>query len=631
MIKMQKLARLLYFCLAILVFGSCEETKYILPPEVKIQTPEFGLSVALGESVDISAEVSNVSEDAQYQWSVNGIKVSTARTLHFEGIEPGNNTVKLSVTTENGTGTDAVNILVARGEIDASISVVGNREPEIEYLDSLVLRGNVFCREDYEVEWIVDDERVSKESYYVFKALKEGIHTVTFKALDVNGKFVTAEIDIKVNVPVLDAIIEEPEFGFRTPMGEPLTLHGEANRVGDIAWEWSINGEVVGNEQDYTLPADNLDLVEVTLKVTDPTQTASSKVTVDVHNATQYGTYIVSKKDIHFVDYAGRITKNVYTAANPDVDIDDIDFSGTSDYNDKYLVYQADQNFVMGDDRLFTTDFVFDIIDLKTLHIIKSLKISIKGEANNFTSDGKVAIVNENLFYTAKMWDDTGDPDAIYMIDINTGDKKMVYSLQDKTVAALFSHNGHVYFCSSNELTAIDGTTGEVIYTKPKQSSISNMSKRETYTVADNKLYRFQSNSSYVICYDLLTGDFTRFLNTKDSPRLYLRNMCVYNDYIYACNDGFLGRMPVNSDETRRPFTYLADLNSNNQYGSGYVLNENKENLKIMPDGIMFVRWQGSTSYQTIVGIYSIKDPATMISQLETPRQDYIYQFIYRE
>ncbi len=631
MSKIFKLAGSLIMYLAVMNLMSCKETEYVLPPEVTIQIPEAGLSVALGESIDISANVKNADTGAAYQWSVNGIKVSTERVLHFEGKESGNNTVKLTVIAENGTATDAANVLVARGEIDASISVVGDRKPEIEYLDSLVLRGNVFCREDYEVEWLIDDKRVSKEHYYVFKALKEGVHKVTFKALDANGKFATNDIEIKVNVPVLDVAIDEPEYGFRTPVGTPLTLHGEANRISDVQYEWIVNGKVVGTEQDYTLPGENLDLVEVTLKVTDPTQTASTKVTVDVHNVTQYGSYIVSQKDFHFVDYAGRLTMNVYTAANPDVDVDKVSFNATSDYNDKYFVYQsASKNVISGSSR--TAERTFSVIDLKTLHQLKEVKISFQGAVGT----GKMAIANDNIFYAVKITDNQykgEDLDGLYMIDPNTGEKKRIFDLEDKTTLnTIFSHNGRIFLiCNGKEMSAFNGSTGALLYTK-SDFYLSNMDKRETYAVGDDKLIRFQSNSSYMICYDLLTGERTMFYGEKDSSRLYARNMSIYNGYVYTCNDGFVGRIQLESEEEDRPFNYIADINSHNQATpySDYVMNESTENFKIMPDGIILAHWRDKYFGGSVVGIYSVKDPGTILNKLETSRPNYIYQYIYR-
>lgn len=634
MIKMQKLARLLYVCLAILVFGSCKETEYILPPEVKIQTPEFGLSVALGESVDISAEVKNVPAEAFYQWSVNGIKVSTERVLHFEGIEPGNNTVKLTVSTDNGTATDAVNVLVARGEIDATISVVGDRQPEIEYLDSLVLRGNVFCREEYEVEWIVDDQRVSKEAYYVFKALKEGIHTVTFKALDVNGKFVTDQIDIKVNVPVLDAVIEEPEFGFRTPMGTPLTLHGEANRVSDLAWEWSVNGQVVGTEQDYTLPADNLDLVEVTLKVTDPTQTASTKVTIDIHNATQYGTYVVAKDNIHFIDYAGRTYKNLYTEANPD--ITSANFSGPSAYDDKYFVVQTKKNYVHPSGNLWDTKIEFTVIDLKTLHVVRTIESYFTGSTNGNSPEGILTLVNGKMFYVVKTEaeeDRTIEEDGIYEIDLMTGERKLFYSLVDKNPVRLFSYNGNIYLfftpstSTSPYLVGINSSTGEVVKPAAYNSMYYYMEKRSYYTVTKDGLYKNVSGYAY---FDDLNGSRTTILYDNKSPRLDFQNLCEYNGYIYACYNGFLGRIKkldnVDSNSVTIPFEYIADLGSHPEF-SGLILSDVRENLKITSDGILLINWQ--TGQKIKVGIFSIKNPDKLINVLElTGLLQYVYQFI---
>ncbi|MDE6353121.1 MAG: hypothetical protein K2K88_08310, partial [Muribaculaceae bacterium] len=68
MSKIFKLAGSLIMYLAVMNLMSCKETEYVLPPEVTIQIPEAGLSVALGESIDISANVKNADTGAAYQW-----------------------------------------------------------------------------------------------------------------------------------------------------------------------------------------------------------------------------------------------------------------------------------------------------------------------------------------------------------------------------------------------------------------------------------------------------------------------------------------------------------------------------------------------------------------------------------
>lgn len=615
--KLLRIAGSIVLYLAVMNLMSCTETEYILPPEIAIQTPADGFAIAYGETLDIMAEVKNVPDDATYQWSVNGIKVSTGKTLHFEGTEAGNNSVKLTVTTDRGSATDAVNVLVSREEVATAISVVGSRNTTIEYLDSIVLKGSVFCREDYEVEWIIDNERVSKENYYVFRAMKEGTHTITFKALDINGKYATDDIDITVTVPELDAVITEPSYGFRTLVGYSMTLHGDANRIGDVAYEWIVDGKTVGTEQDYTLPASNIDLVDVTLKVTDPTQTASRTITVDVHGPLKYGTLLFEKNDIHIVDYAGRVTQKVFSAANPDQQtaLDNyendkiVDFSQNLVINDGKIYTFSSSSSKRGEDGVRTYYQRWSVVDVKTLTHQYDFTISTPGG----TYTPCVTFMNNEMYCTHFNYVNDESKMALYKVNTTTGELTFLMSLDDKYgYQTLLNYNGKLYAFNGHQVYEIDPTNWTITYTADGQHGYITLSQQSKWNQIDNRLYLCGGTKNYSI-YDLNTCKITSDRLVRKTGRGGMTLTYPYNGYLYAMDDYFLGRVDLETNE----LTYIADMNAD-----GNIINDtyNKPGrMRISKDGILIVVAFSQIGSFSRVYIFDVNNPSAPINSFYNP------------
>lgn len=618
--KLLRIAGSIVLYLAVMNLMSCTETEYILPPEIAIQTPADGFAIAYGETLDITAEVKNVPDDATYQWSVNGIKVSTGKTLHFEGTDAGNNSVKLTVTTDRGSATDAVNVLVSREEVATAISVVGSRNTTIEYLDSIVLKGSVFCREDYEVEWIIDNERVSKENYYVFRAMKEGTHTITFKALDINGKYATDDIDITVTVPELDAVITEPSYGFKTLVGYPMTLHGDANRIGDVAYEWIVDGKTVGTEQDYTLPASNIDLVDVTLKVTDPTQTSSRTITVDVHDPLKYGTLLFEKNDIHVVDYAGRVTQKVFSAANPDQQtaLDNyendkiVDFSQNLVINDGKIYTMSYGSFSKDNDGNFTYNARWSVIDMKTLTHQRDFTISTPGNSSYSLC---VVFLNNEMYCINKNVTNDESGTALYQVNTTTGELTYLMSLNDKYgYQALLSYNGKLYAFNGHQVYEIDPTNWTITYTADGMDGyLPGMSTQSKWNLIDNKLYLCGGTRSYTV-FDLNTGKQTDDdLVRKSGSRVGLTLTYPYNGSLYAVENYFLGRVDLQTNELK----YIADMNA-----EGGILCDSyntPRTMHISKDGILIVISYSAIGRYSNVYVFDVNNPGGPIAEFFNP------------
>ena len=174
-------------------------------------------------------------------------------------------------------------------------------------------------------------------------------------------------------------------------------------------------------------------------------------------------------------------------------------------------------------------------------------------------------------------------------------------------------------------LVGIDSSTEEIILPAKYSSYYYNMDNRSYYTITKDGMYK--NISGYASFFDL-KGSSPTILFENMSPRHDFINLCEYNGYIYACNNGFLGRIKkIDGDDESMvtvPFEYIADLGSNADF-SGYKLNDSYENLKITSDGIILVNW--STGSKSRLGIYSVKNPGTLIGTLDLP-SELIYKFI---
>lgn len=617
--KIKRVAGFALMLLAMIGLAACEKNEYFLSPEVTIQVPEEGLSVELGGTLEIKADVKNAGENPHYQWYVNDIKVSTSPVLQFNAVEPGNNTVKLTVSNDDGSSSDAVTVLVARAPLEVAISVVGDKSTTLQYQDSVILRGIVYSREDYEIEWIREGERVSKEFYYVFKAEKEGTHRLTFKALDKNGKYVTEDIDLTVEVPQLAAIIKEPKHGFRCPQGQKIMLHGEANRVNNVKFEWIVGGKVVCTEPDYEFEGTALDNVEVALRVIDPTQTATETKTIEVHHPYLYGSLLVTHYDMAFLDYMGNITPSVFTAANPQLSDKEIAFRQDDlAYDDTRIValtyviggYDADHNRI----RTLT----FQVIDKKLFSIQKTFKIIF---SDNVTIRNLV-LQGGKLFLTSTKTKSTNDnePNGVYAIDIDNETKQLVWT---GTPTAVIGNGGNIYIFTGSKVLAFKATTGEKIYDVAGQAGyMQGMDDPSTWTLHNGKIFHTTTSSSYENYFDLEAGTKELILTEANFNRLEVANLASDGKQIYSCNDGFLSII----DPEAKTQTYLADLMKIGflQY---CTLPETHKNLFVSPSGQLIVRFR--RSFPAVDKIVVIEDDyENPVSTFESNRSDCLYSFI---
>lgn len=610
----------------VVLFGlaSCEENEYYLSPEVAIQVPDNGLSVELGGTLEIKADVTNGGENPHYQWYVNDIKVSTSPVLRFRATEPGNNTVKLTVTNGDGSSSDAATVLVARAALEASISVVGDRSTTIQYQDSIILRGLVYSREDYEVEWIREGERVSKEFYYVFKAEKEGTHTLTFKVLDKNGNYVTDDIDITVEVPQLAVTIEEPKNGFRCPQGQTLMLHGEANRVNNVQYEWIVGGQVVCTEPDFEFKGTELNDVEVALRVVDPTQTATAVKTITVHHPYLYGTILVGKYDMHFVDYLGNLTQNIFTAANPDLASKEVSFQYPYSvaYDDTRIVTLTNRSFKF-EQKVLKTLLKFDFIDLKMLTRQKSLTLTLPFECNNSFSDCMIAIRRDKFYFNISSRDE--GVSGVYEIDINSGEYKKIWDAGTIECEKMFRNKDILYIFGSKKMTAIDLATGETIY----NNAIANLNRMNldgTTAIMDDVLITTESTTSkFLYFFDLTAGKRTSKSFKVDSPRLTMDELITDGKDLYTCADGYVGKVDLEAKQIE----YLGDVTVCDVFKTG-TFNEGNQNLFVTSTGQFIVRNTVSNRIDNIA-VFNDTDWKNPASSFTTKSTERIKAFIPRK
>lgn len=609
----------------VVLFGlaSCEENEYYLSPEVAIQVPDNGLSVELGGTLEIKADVTNGGENPHYQWYVNDIKVSTSPVLQFRATEPGNNTVKLTVTNGDGTSSDATTVLVARAALEASISVVGDRSTTVQYQDSIVLRGLVYSRENYEVEWIREGERVSKEFYYVFKAEKEGTHTLTFKVLDKNGNYVTDDIDITVEVPQLAVTIEEPKNGFRCPQGQTLMLHGEANRVNNVQYEWIVGGQVVCTEPDFEFKGTELNDVEVALRVIDPTQTATATKTITVHHPYLYGTILVGKYDMHFVDYLGNLTQNVFSAANPDLQSKEVDFQYyySVAYDDTRIVTLTKRSFVV-ENGVIKTKLLFDFVDQKMFTRQKSVTALLPFECNNSFSDNMVALLGDKIYFNVVSRNE--GESGVYEIDGTTGEYKKFWDAGTVECEKIYCHKGVLYIFGNDTMYAIDITSGESVYSKYARLYRMNLDGT-TVIMGDKLVTTYTTTSKYLYFFDMTTGTRSRITSKVDSPRLTMDGLATDGETLYTCANGYIGKVDMETNKIE----YLGDITECDIFSTG-TFKEGNQNLFVTPTGQFIVRNTVSNRIDNIA-VFNDTDWKNPASTFTTKASERIKAFIPRK
>lgn len=221
-------------------------------------TADFSYSPAEpvpGETVSFVSEATDEDGDVvQYLWTVDGEPVGETPELTYTFEEAGDYSVELTATDDDGA-TDTANKTVTVVEENQPPSVNFSytpQEPESDEQVTFKVSASDADGEVVEFTWFVDGEPIvttpDREFGYVFD--EPGDYTVEVVTKDDDGA--TANASQTVSVQPAENVPPTANFTYSPPEptpGETVTFEAQADDPdGDVVdYEWTIDGEVVGN------------------------------------------------------------------------------------------------------------------------------------------------------------------------------------------------------------------------------------------------------------------------------------------------------------------------------------------------------------------------------------------------
>lgn len=252
-------------------FSACsddDDKVTAVAPEVKFTVPENGYSVEIGDR--LAPEVTITGTDPmQYSWTVDGTEVTNDPEYVFKSNQEG--VYRLSLTARNtaGISTADAQVLVVKPGTDIATAIDVDRA-NLTYARNAVyeIPATVHSLHNVDYIWTVTEPDgnvlTSEDRKLKFNPTAIGEYTVSLKVKNILAE---ATDEVKINTCHGELAVEI-DGDAETECGKILLL--TANVTGDnvTSYEWSVNGEKLGEGETFEFLQVNEGNYNVTLKVT---------------------------------------------------------------------------------------------------------------------------------------------------------------------------------------------------------------------------------------------------------------------------------------------------------------------------------------------------------------------------
>ena len=169
-------------------------------PSLSLPIPPTGYKIVFNSGLELAPEVEEYNAETSFVWSVNGIKVGSAKDYTFSSSEVGTYTLKVEATTEDGSDSLEFSVEVCKPE-DLPFKWTFERE-EFSMSTGRKIRIKIWDIEnafDATYIWKVDGKVVqeSKETYFVFDESTIGTYDMK---VTMKNQYMELTKDLKVNV-----------------------------------------------------------------------------------------------------------------------------------------------------------------------------------------------------------------------------------------------------------------------------------------------------------------------------------------------------------------------------------------------------------------------------------------------
>ncbi|WP_313134536.1 Ig-like domain-containing protein [Anaerocolumna sp.] len=272
----------------------------VVEPVTNIKLNKTSYVMGVGKRFTLKATVeANTATNPKVKWSTSNSKVAT---VDSKGVVTAKSlgTVVITVTAQDGTRAEAscdIRVVRAVTSVTLNTSAVTTVEGRSFTLKATVKPNNATIKK---VKWTSSDESVAiVDSKGVVTALKAGTATIKASATDNSGKYASAVVKVKAQVPASKVIVSTKSL-IMTP-GESATLQKVINPTNSTdRFTWETDNKTVASVDKSTgrVTAHKPGTANV-IVITESGKTATTEVTVVGLNTTnleleQYSRYTLS-------------------------------------------------------------------------------------------------------------------------------------------------------------------------------------------------------------------------------------------------------------------------------------------------------------------------------------------------
>ena len=257
----------------VVIASSCnidEEITTSLPPKIVLDSNSGVYTVKQGRELTIAPSYEN-AEGATYSWKLDGRLIGNDASLSFMREAVGEYYIVLTVTANTGSDSEEIRVDVVELEIP-TVTIAGSESITVALGSEVKLNASIRKTSlPTTLSWMVNDETVSQELTYTFKADALGSYTISANASNEDGSHsdsITIEV---VNPEDMPFVWEFDRKEYHTVAGRKLRIAPSTHsEVEGVTYAWSVDGgeSIITEEPHFIFVAESIGEYHITATAT---------------------------------------------------------------------------------------------------------------------------------------------------------------------------------------------------------------------------------------------------------------------------------------------------------------------------------------------------------------------------
>ena len=241
-----------------------------MPPKIVLDSNSGVYTVKQGRELTIAPSYENAA-GATYSWKLDGRLIGNDASLSFMREAVGEYYIVLTVTANTGSDSEEIRVDVVELEIP-TVTIAGSESITVALGSEVKLNASVRKTSlPTTLSWIVNDEVVSQELTYTFKANTVGTYSISAKASNEDGSHsdsITIEV---VNPEDMPFVWEFDRKEYHTVAGRKLRIAPSIQSEAEgVTYAWSVDGgeSIITEEPHFIYVAESTGEYNITATAT---------------------------------------------------------------------------------------------------------------------------------------------------------------------------------------------------------------------------------------------------------------------------------------------------------------------------------------------------------------------------